>query len=91
MRRTARWVRWRAGTERALTFSVKAIAMLLWFMMFGRFVPPEEEQGRGQEKKSMQEKKAVQVPWPMICNFIVRVIDGPGDTAVVVAKRDCPD
>ncbi len=31
------------------------------------------------------------VPWPMVCNFIVRVVDGPAGTVVVVAKRDCPD
>lgn len=69
---------------RALHERVKAIALFLWMMLFGRGAPEEE-------RAAMQEKRSVQVPWPMVCNFIVRVIDGPADTAVVVAKRDCPD
>ncbi len=73
-----------------MSIFVKALALLLWFLMFGRFAPAEEEHGRT-EKKSMSEKRSVQVPWPMVCNFIVRIIDGPANTAVVVAKRDCPD
>lgn len=63
---------------------VKAIALFLWMMLFDRGALEDE-------RESMQEKRSLQVPWPMVCHFIVRVIDGPGDTAVVVAKRDCPD
>ena len=63
--------------------SMKAFALLL-LMLFGREAP-DEERATAQEKRSISG-----VPWPMVCNFIVRVIDGPADTAVVVAKRDCP-
>ena len=36
-----------------------------------------------------REQRSVNVPWPMHCNFIVRVIEGPGDRVVVASKRDC--
>lgn len=111
------------GTAHASSESVKAIALLLWMLLFGRDdlandkaakvraqqdhgaeARQEREDGRQDEdedegeeerakanERTKKSRRALPVPWPMVCHFIVRVIDGPGDTAVVVAKRDCPD
>lgn len=69
---------------------MKALALFLW-MLFGHEAPEKGREAPEEDGATAKEKRVISgVPWPMVCHFIVRVIDGPADTAVVVSKRDCP-
>lgn len=66
---------------------------MLWMLLFGN----DDERAKQTKatthvtaQSTASAQQALPVPWPMVCKFIVRVIDGPADTAIVVAKRDCP-
>lgn len=64
--------------------SLLALLLALIFGMPDKSADAAEEAGAPREQR-----RILSVPWPMYCNFIVRVIEGPGERVVVAAKRDC--
>jgi hypothetical protein len=66
------------------------LALLLTLLLGPPEAPTEVvPMGVRGEQVQKRSKRVLSVPWPMYCNYIVRVIEGPGERVVVAAKRDC--